>query len=1574
MSTVKTKTYHPAAVLYGKCNNQPVIVEAVQFHGIKNTKSDALMKEIGHLYTVSTFPELIRCCDLAAKHLIEVGLLASVIPAGVTSRGETDYSLNAGKENFGGRGESVNACYSCTFEKYANVGFSLYRSLGNLPWNLSDMQEVGLVLQYNGQLWNRRLHHNMKLNTIWRKFCPTEKAAFSVREHAGHTMKCSLRNSLAYDTRDRPLLATKGVLLKFAQEYAGLLGDAAFIKHQVDIQAATPLFMGTFLSASYQFAIINTLAVHRSLHLLDRLYIGGPHDVRGFNWNTIGGRADSSSCVGGATSAVGVLHIYRPLFPPEMLFAHAFVAGGAVASADSRHRLRDMSDVLRVSAGLGLTFLIKNFVRIELNYVIPLRYLPGDHCAASFQMGAGKLEGIMSEWDFNGMGSSSSAENIEKLFEKSDYLNDTSRNSAPVRYGLLAENFYKSVTNIETLQNIRNEQTVPSSSLSKLFSDDDDDEIEHMDHQRESFYMNDKSFMPQDFSKSGRDGSSHSLHSKLFDGEGNVFGCCSEMIENEKVPIWEPTLNLFCDMEKEFSSASRRIVKASTFFNRFRYQRIPRATIENKDIDLPEYQGEPSEIARLKCLAASQQLQRPNLKTDGLYKLLAGFEDKTAYAQCIFAYCEDPSKPILLFEGRTNGRIVEPRGEANFGWDPCFEPEGFSQTYAEMGSMVKNTISHRSKALAQLMKYDLVARWINLGDCLGVVVVISGYFIFSPLIMFGELQMDRRKEKIPIANVQYIMWYDKVIFQLSFHLLIFATCCYSIYNTNELQNIVYDLEIAEIPFGLENLDLDGGILEEKIPKNTLLGIFDVNDENSTIIVSEFGQKFICSLPKIPSVKTSSESKLNVTVNLISDVVAASFYVQNCIRRNTGWWTYELCYNKHVQQFRLEGYFKNNSDFNISKHNGEELPYFEQIYDGGTVCDVTAKLRLTRVWYMCDDMLSTSEAYIADVDEPSSCEYIVKVKTGSLCKLDVFLSQSKPREPLSIMCRPLLEQKAIEQYLEKIAEEKWQKFLLSLQVTIVEISQVFGVILTVLFLVIVSIVAEAVTYGYSETSFNSFFIKEKVRKESELLAAQADSIQRQRYARKRLTKRTPRGIKEMESADKKLKMVYEDIMKSITELNIDLTKVKADLHFIYDDLHEMKTRYLTEADEDRGNIYWYFKDPHWNRKFFPVTLAYSRDVVVPEKVDEEYDEEKMSFSKFLRDIDEELVTEAYLSIMIGSLRKAFHEGIFPDIVNDIDDAENPLLATMWINAEKQLELLQLFEYKVLKLLNRGIEFAADDLMSHVARQLLSIRTLLINVGNGYNLDQKITYILVEKIFVKFMQSYNRAVLRHDKKSWGHFMKHTPVETFRSFENPNMFLARIEDLNPENVHLFYTDPVATESWQTTEEDFTHIYIEYYVTSLYRWLFIIIIKRIERLKVRYFRSKKQQKSELDETTFRDDLDDLRKQLFAFKNTLEEKIRETGLIQGAEVKVQLVSPLGDVISSTGAGGLDSERVNAVLKAFFLEQDSVNDEENRYDRLARGYTYGADEEKREKVRKNSDDDDDDLKSSILPILKRILP
>ena len=84
--------------------------------------------------------------------------------------------------------------------------------------------------------------------------------------------------------------------------------------------------------------------------------------------------------------------------------------------------------------------------------------------------------------------------------------------------------------------------------------------------------------------------------------------------------------------------------------------------------------------------------------------MLAGFEDKSAYALCIFAYGE-PGKEVQLFTGRTDGKIVDPRGPRTFGWDACFEPDNFDQTYAELSKETKNTISHRYKAIDAFRKY-----------------------------------------------------------------------------------------------------------------------------------------------------------------------------------------------------------------------------------------------------------------------------------------------------------------------------------------------------------------------------------------------------------------------------------------------------------------------------------------------------------------------------------------------------------------------------------------------------------------------------------------------------------------------------------------------------------------------------------------------------------------------------------------------------------------------------------------------------------------------------------------------------
>eukprot|EP00298_Acanthocystis_sp_HF-20_P028697 c7505_g1_i1.p1 GENE.c7505_g1_i1~~c7505_g1_i1.p1 ORF type:complete len:192 (+),score=68.80 c7505_g1_i1:31-606(+) len=153
----------------------------------------------------------------------------------------------------------------------------------------------------------------------------------------------------------------------------------------------------------------------------------------------------------------------------------------------------------------------------------------------------------------------------------------------------------------------------------------------------------------------------------------------------------------------------------------------------SKKIDLPEFQGEPNEIAKEKCILAAKEVGGPVIvedvslcfnalnglpgpyikwfleKTghDGLNKIISAYPDKSAYALCIFAYSEGPGSEPILFEGRTDGEIVPARGDNYFGWDPIFQPAGYTQTYAELDKSVKNTISHRSRALEKLKAHFL---------------------------------------------------------------------------------------------------------------------------------------------------------------------------------------------------------------------------------------------------------------------------------------------------------------------------------------------------------------------------------------------------------------------------------------------------------------------------------------------------------------------------------------------------------------------------------------------------------------------------------------------------------------------------------------------------------------------------------------------------------------------------------------------------------------------------------------------------------------------------------------------------
>ncbi|KAF5195223.1 Inosine triphosphate pyrophosphatase [Thalictrum thalictroides] len=143
-------------------------------------------------------------------------------------------------------------------------------------------------------------------------------------------------------------------------------------------------------------------------------------------------------------------------------------------------------------------------------------------------------------------------------------------------------------------------------------------------------------------------------------------------------------------------------------------------------LDFPELQGEPEEISKEKARLAALQVNGPVLVEDtclcfnalqglpgpyikwflqkvgheGLNNLLLAYEDKSAYALCVFSLALGPNVEPLTFLGKTPGKIVPARGPNDFGWDPVFQPDGYEQTYAEMPKEEKNKISHRSRALS----------------------------------------------------------------------------------------------------------------------------------------------------------------------------------------------------------------------------------------------------------------------------------------------------------------------------------------------------------------------------------------------------------------------------------------------------------------------------------------------------------------------------------------------------------------------------------------------------------------------------------------------------------------------------------------------------------------------------------------------------------------------------------------------------------------------------------------------------------------------------------------------------------
>ena len=156
--------------------------------------------------------------------------------------------------------------------------------------------------------------------------------------------------------------------------------------------------------------------------------------------------------------------------------------------------------------------------------------------------------------------------------------------------------------------------------------------------------------------------------------------------------------------------------------------------VKQLDIDLPELQGYPEDIVKGKlklALEKAKDLKGPVLvedtslcfnaygglpgayikyflkaiKPEGLYKMACAFDDHSAYAQSIYGLQKNEKEEPKLFVGKTEGEIVAPKGDNNFGWDPCFKPSCSKKTFAEMDEKEKNRISHRGKSTKAMINW-----------------------------------------------------------------------------------------------------------------------------------------------------------------------------------------------------------------------------------------------------------------------------------------------------------------------------------------------------------------------------------------------------------------------------------------------------------------------------------------------------------------------------------------------------------------------------------------------------------------------------------------------------------------------------------------------------------------------------------------------------------------------------------------------------------------------------------------------------------------------------------------------------
>ncbi|XP_061641419.1 protein OS-9 isoform X4 [Phyllopteryx taeniolatus] len=197
-----------------------------------------------------------------------------------------------------------------------------------------------------------------------------------------------------------------------------------------------------------------------------------------------------------------------------------------------------------------------------------------------------------------------------------------------------------------------------------------------------------------------------------------------------------------------------------------------------------------------------------------------------------------------------------------------------------------------------------------------------------------------------------------------------------------------------------------------------------------MVSSKFKQLYECRLPaqavRFHQDPVSDPDSQGYTGPDIPDLLSP-MREPPCLVLTKDWWTYEFCHGQHIRQYHLEdseikgdilflGYYESEFDWRNETAKASKQHrlkrFHSQMYVNGSKCDINGNHREAEVRFVCED---GSGDYIARVDEPQSCRYVLTIHTSRTCQHPLLRPPSTAK-PQGIICQPAL---SAQQYMDYV---------------------------------------------------------------------------------------------------------------------------------------------------------------------------------------------------------------------------------------------------------------------------------------------------------------------------------------------------------------------------------------------------------------------------------------------------------------------------------------------------------------------------------------------------------------------------